>query len=138
MTTKRKRFRKWRNTLSIRQVSYKHHQSVITESNESLVTVLNDWITVHAELLLFRESHRSAYCMNWQCLHCRKPLLIDCHGLLKHSKPIDARQFYCDTCRPAKMTIERMTDPILLRYVNTFYANLKLIINRNSNISDIL
>jgi hypothetical protein len=133
MPTKHRRFRRWRNTLSTKSVSYNHHKSVITDSDISLKTVLNDWISAHAELLLFRESYKSAYCIDWTCIQCKTKLSIDVHDMIKYQKPIDARAFYCHKCRPAKMTISIMTNPILIRYINTFYAHVKLIIRKNTN-----
>lgn len=138
---KRNRFRKWSNRLSVYSVAKNQHRSVSDNDKEIFVAILDEWISSYAELLLFREQHKSTYCIDWSCIQCKTLIVIDSYNTIKYQKPIPSSAFYCDKCRPKKMTVDRQVDPILIRYIGSFYSHMKQRIKANTNtlnLSDIL
>lgn len=137
MITKRKP-KKWTKKISIHDVSVKHHRTGSTDADDVFVAVLDEWVASYTESILFREEYRKRYLIDWSCFTCKTTIQISIKGLIKSKKPIDRQSFYCDKCKPKKMTIRLSSDPILVRYINSFYTSIRLRIRKHSNLLDLL
>ena len=134
----RKRFRRWKNTESVHNLNKFQNTSVSTEYDNVLKSVVNEWISAYSENKLISYLTVNRYNIDWYCFNCKKSISINTYHLLKHNKPINSQQLYCTSCRPKKFTKKYQSNPILFKYLNSFYSKVKLTIKQNSNMQQYL
>lgn len=138
MARHRKHMRKWRATVSVYDVHKSHHRAPSHDSADVFRGVLDEWVSAYAEQMLFKESQLSIFNIDWKCITCKTSTKINVKQLVKHGSQIDRRAFYCNKCRPKKFTAAIAADPILYRYMCSFYSKVRKQVKSNSNITELL
>ena len=132
---KKPRFRKITKRISIYSIPKRGCTTTSTNFEDVMLNVVDTFCNVYSDRKLLHDRIRFSNSIEWYCFTCKKKININVERLVKKSKPLNSKSFFCKDCKKYHRHADKL---ILVRYINSFYSNIKNIINTNSNLLELL